>query len=122
MQISELITILNDTITENGDMEINGIVNGIVYDDIEINCPDKESPCYIELYHYPKFKIFIYKNSNTKSYIMEKSFKNPDEIKDVLKQYEGFWCCVIDLSTLETILEGAFDDDFLNKEYYQFKN
>lgn len=37
----------------------------------------------------------------------------------MLIKYEGFWCRVVDLSTLEIMLEGAFDNDLLNKEYYK---
>ena len=66
-----------------------------------------------------KWKLFIYRENDIETYVTEKAFNNPEEIQDMLKQYKGFWCRVVDLSTLDIMLEGAFDDDFLNKEYYQ---
>ena len=50
MKLSELINILTDSLSVNGDMDIVGIVDGVIYNEIEINCPDDESPMYIELY------------------------------------------------------------------------
>jgi hypothetical protein len=50
MKLSELIAILTETMNMNGDMDVVGIVDGKIYDEIEINCPDEESPAYIELY------------------------------------------------------------------------
>lgn len=50
MKLSELINILSDAMKQNGDMDVVGIVDGKIFDDIEINCPDKDSPMYIELY------------------------------------------------------------------------
>lgn len=50
MKLSELIDILMDAMHENGDMEVVGMVDGAIYNDIEINCPDEDSPMYIELY------------------------------------------------------------------------
>lgn len=50
MKLSELINVLTETLAMNGDMKVVGIVDGKIYDDIEINCPDDDSPMYIELY------------------------------------------------------------------------
>ena len=50
MKLSKLINILTESLSENGDMEVEGIVNGTVFPDIEINCPGSDSPMYIELY------------------------------------------------------------------------
>lgn len=50
MKLSELIDIFTESLYINGDMDVVGIVNGNIYNDIEINCPDDESPMYIELY------------------------------------------------------------------------
>lgn len=50
MKLSELIKVLTETFDMNGEMIVVGIVDGRVYNDIEINCPDAESPMYIELY------------------------------------------------------------------------
>lgn len=50
MLLSELIKILQDTLTMNGEMQVVGIANETFYSEIEINCPDEDSPCYIELY------------------------------------------------------------------------
>ena len=50
MKLSELIEMLREALGMNGDMDVVGIVDGEVYNEIEINCPDEESPMYIELY------------------------------------------------------------------------
>lgn len=50
MKLSLLIKILEECLRINGDMDVVGMVDGAVYGDIEINCPDVESPVYIELY------------------------------------------------------------------------
>ena len=50
MKLSALIDILTEAMSLNGDMDVVGIVDGEVFNDIEINCPDAESPMYIELY------------------------------------------------------------------------
>ena len=66
-----------------------------------------------------KWKLFIYRENDIKTYVTEKAFNSTKEIEDMLIKYEGFWCRVVDLSTLEIMLEGAFDNDFLNEEYYK---
>lgn len=50
MKLSELINVLTETLTINGEMDVVGIVDGKIYNDVEINCPDDDSPMYIELY------------------------------------------------------------------------
>ena len=50
MKLSELINILEYSLKYNGDMDIVGIVDGVIHNEIEINCPDDDSPIYIELY------------------------------------------------------------------------
>lgn len=50
IKLSELIQLLQETYKYNDDMNIVGMVDGNTYHDIEINCPDDESPLYIELY------------------------------------------------------------------------
>ena len=50
MKLGELINILENAWMHNGDMDVVGIVDGEIYDEIEINCPDDESPMYVELY------------------------------------------------------------------------
>lgn len=50
MKLSELISLLTKALSMNGDMNVVGIVDGKVCNKIEINCPDSESPMYIELY------------------------------------------------------------------------
>ena len=50
MKLSELISILAESLSVNGDMDVVGIVDGVIYHEIESNCPDDESPMYIELY------------------------------------------------------------------------
>lgn len=63
-----------------------------------------------------KWEIFIYDN---KVCLIEKEFNNPKEIEAILKQYEGYWCKIINQITFEVILEGAFDDSFLDESYYR---
>lgn len=67
------------------------------------------------------FKIFIYRNENVDSFVTEKAFNNVDEIKDMLNDYEGYWCRIIRTKDLSVILDGAFDDSFLDESYYVFK-
>ena len=50
MKLSELINILTESLSVNGDMDVVGIVDEVIHNEIEINCPDDESPMYIELY------------------------------------------------------------------------
>lgn len=50
MNLSMLIKVLEECMRINGDMDVVGMVDGVIYKDIEINCPDVESPMYIELY------------------------------------------------------------------------
>lgn len=50
MKLGDLINILTYSLMHNGDMDVVGIVNGNIYNEIEINCPDSDSPMYIELY------------------------------------------------------------------------
>lgn len=66
-----------------------------------------------------KYKLFIYKDSDIKHFVTEKAFTHPTEIKEMLNKYEGFWCRIIDLSTLGIVIEGTFDDDCLNEIYYR---
>ena len=51
MKLTKLIAMLQETLELNGDMTVVGMRNGFVYPDIELNCPDSESPLYIELYN-----------------------------------------------------------------------
>lgn len=50
MKLGELINILEYAWMNNGDMDVVGIVDGEIYNEIEINCPDDDSPMYVELY------------------------------------------------------------------------
>lgn len=50
MKLSNLIDILSEILSLNGDMNVVGIVDGKIYNSVEINCPDEDSPMYIELY------------------------------------------------------------------------
>ena len=34
----------------NGDMDVVGIIDGEVFDELELNCAGEDSPLYIELY------------------------------------------------------------------------
>ena len=50
MKLSTLVNILTDALTINGDMDDVGMIDGTEMTYIEVNCPDKDSPMYIELY------------------------------------------------------------------------
>ena len=50
MKLSNLIDVLSRSLSLNGDMDVVGMVNGKNYAIIELNCPDADSPMYIELY------------------------------------------------------------------------
>ena len=50
MKLSTLVIILTDALTINGDMDVVGMIDGTEMTYIEVNCPDKDSPMYIELY------------------------------------------------------------------------
>jgi hypothetical protein len=65
-----------------------------------------------------KWRLFIYRGHN-KTYVAEMDFNHPKEIEGMLELYEGFWCRIIDLSTLKIILEGAFDESYLDEAYYR---
>lgn len=52
MKLSKLIAELQETMELNGDMEVVGIRNGVICEEIEINCPDSDSPAYLELYRH----------------------------------------------------------------------
>jgi hypothetical protein len=49
MKITDLIALLESALSENGNIEICGIAWGKIYPYIDINCPDSDSPLYIEL-------------------------------------------------------------------------
>lgn len=49
MKTSELITLLSESLKQNGDLEVTGIAMGEIYPYIDINCPDEHSPLYLEL-------------------------------------------------------------------------
>lgn len=49
MKISELIALLNESLKQNGDLEVVGMTMGEIYPYIDINCPDEDSPLYLEL-------------------------------------------------------------------------
>lgn len=50
MKISELIAILNDVMAVNGDMGVALAVDGKICTELDFNCPDDDSPLYIEGY------------------------------------------------------------------------
>jgi hypothetical protein len=49
MKTSELIALLNESLKENGDLDVIGIANGVIHQYVDINCPDENAPLYIEL-------------------------------------------------------------------------
>lgn len=49
MKTSDLISLLNELLETNGDLEIVGIAMEKNYPYVDINCPDEDSPLYIEL-------------------------------------------------------------------------
>ena len=48
MKTSELIEMLEDSLEINGDLEVMLIGMGTIYECIDINVPDEDSPLYIE--------------------------------------------------------------------------
>lgn len=69
-----------------------------------------------------KFKLIIYRGSNKNICVSETLINSIEEVECMLEQYEGFWCKVINASTDKVILEGAFDEDFLDETYYEMEN
>lgn len=49
MKTSEFIALLSESLNVNGDLEVVGIAEGNIYEFVDINCPDDDSPLYIEL-------------------------------------------------------------------------
>ena len=49
MKTSELIKLLKQSMEYNGDLPVIGIAMGKIYPYIDINCPDPDSPLYVEL-------------------------------------------------------------------------
>lgn len=49
MNTSELIAKLTESLECNGDLPVVGIAMGKIYPHVDINCPDSDSPLYIEL-------------------------------------------------------------------------
>ena len=62
-----------------------------------------------------RWKLFIYRENNNNTWVAEKAFNKPEEILDMLEKYKGFWCRIVDLSTLEILLEGTFDNTYLEE-------
>lgn len=50
IKISELIADLTKILNINGDINVEVCVDGKIYTDIVLNCPDSDSPLYIEGY------------------------------------------------------------------------
>lgn len=48
MSISDLIKKLEDALKLNGDIPVEGIVEGKIIHLVDINCPDDESPLYLD--------------------------------------------------------------------------
>ena len=48
MKTSDLIEILKQSMEYNGDLPVVGIAMGKIYPYVYINCPDSDSPLYIE--------------------------------------------------------------------------
>lgn len=69
-----------------------------------------------------KCKLIIYNGCACKTRAAEEIVESVEEIELMLNQYEGFWCQVVDMNKGKIILEGAFDDDFLDETYYQGEN
>ena len=49
MKTSDLISMLQESLATNGDLDIVGIANGTIFPYVDINCPDNDSPLYVEL-------------------------------------------------------------------------
>lgn len=48
MTTSDLILRLEESLRLNGDIDVEGIVNGKIIDFVDINVPDDDSPLYLE--------------------------------------------------------------------------
>lgn len=48
MTTSDLITKLEESLRLNGDVDVEGICAGQVMEFVDINCPDEDSPLYLE--------------------------------------------------------------------------
>lgn len=66
-----------------------------------------------------QWELIIYDEDNCNHYVDMKVFNDPKEISDMLKKYEGYWCRIIDLMTLDILIEGTFDDSCLDEGYYR---
>lgn len=66
-----------------------------------------------------QWELIIYDEDNCNHYVDMKVFNDPKEISDMLKKYEGYWCRIIDLTTLDILIEGTFDDSCLDEGYYR---
>lgn len=62
-------------------------------------------------------RICIYTDSSLKHLVTVKDFDDTSELKPLLEEYEGYWSLAINLKN-DVILEGAFDDTFLDEDYY----
>lgn len=51
MKLREFIALLQEVLEENGDLSVVGIANGTIYEYIDANVPDSDSPLYIELFN-----------------------------------------------------------------------
>ena len=67
-----------------------------------------------------RWKLFIYRENNINTWVAEKAFNKSEEILDMFEKYKGFWCRIVDLSTLEILLEGTFDSTYLEEKHYRW--
>ena len=85
MKLAALIDILNEALSLNGDMDVVGIVDGTVYNEIEINCPDEASPMYVELYKEATFTAYLYDRGDLQSSLDFCMFDDKEEAIDFAK-------------------------------------
>ena len=66
-----------------------------------------------------KWKLFIYRENNINTWVAEKAFNKPEGILDMFGKYKGSWFRIVDLSTLEILLEGTFDSTYLEEKHFR---
>ena len=100
MKLSDLIDILTETLSLNGDMNVVGIVDEKIYDDIEINCPDEDSPAYIELYKSDSFTAYAYEEDGIVIFDLA-TYDNQEEAIAFAKSHD--WDEVVNDNTGEVV-------------------
>ena len=65
------------------------------------------------------YRIFIYEFGDDYDAIDKRDFNHPDEIEDLLDDYEGYYCEIYNLETDKLLMKGNFDSSYLDEVYYE---